>query len=81
MDTGSWAQARNVDTKGGQRNIPDCSTREAPNDFRGWLISVLLALLRRVLMVRFCGSYSNIAGGFEAWGLKVLTGNHVWTFR
>lgn len=30
---------------------------------------------------RFCGSYSAIAGGFEAWGLKVLTGNHVFTFR
>lgn len=30
---------------------------------------------------RFCGSYSAIAGGFEAWGLKVLTGNNVFTFR
>ena len=34
-----------------------------------------------VVVGRFCGSYSAIAGGFEAWGLKALTGNNVFTFR
>ncbi|CAB1120629.1 unnamed protein product [Ectocarpus sp. CCAP 1310/34] len=46
-----------------------------PNGKELWVV-----LLEKAV-AKFCGSYSNIAGGFEAWGLKVLTGNHVWTFR
>ncbi|CAN0437039.1 unnamed protein product [Pylaiella littoralis] len=46
-----------------------------PNGKELWVV-----LLEKAV-AKFCGSYSNIAGGFEAWGLRVLTGNHVWTFR
>eukprot|EP00904_Undaria_pinnatifida_P010244 jgi/Undpi1/634/HiC_scaffold_10.g04098.m1 len=46
-----------------------------PNGKELWVV-----LLEKAI-AKFCGSYSSIAGGFEAWGLKVLTGNHVFTFK
>ncbi|CAM9267912.1 unnamed protein product, partial [Choristocarpus tenellus] len=46
-----------------------------PNGNELWVI-----LLEKAF-AKYCGSYSAISGGFEAWGLKVLTGNNVFTFR
>ncbi|CAM9414877.1 unnamed protein product [Discosporangium mesarthrocarpum] len=46
-----------------------------PNGNELWVI-----LLEKAI-AKYCGSYSAISGGFEAWGLKVLTGNNVFFFR
>ncbi|CAN0205232.1 unnamed protein product [Ascophyllum nodosum] len=59
----------------------DIPTRNGEPLFANPNGAALWAVLLEKAVAKFCGSYSAIAGGYEGWGLKTLTGNRVFTFR